>query len=166
MTPYLTRRSVLAGIGLVGAGFSFFSGLNYSHSVPTDHHGFDRMTLHLEGEAVDYHDGAYARIDLAALLNAPDEIALRLISRVLSRMGGQAHPPRLSKMEELAARLSDGGGKQWSSAGCLVCRGDAGIEVYRETGRRGLPEIVLAPGESSIWDRRFKVAAHVDCGGV
>jgi tRNA(Ile)-lysidine synthase len=70
---------------------------------------------------------------------------------------------RLAKLEQLALRMSDARFKGATLSGAaLVRRGDisdgAEFLIFREPGRSGLPELVLAPGEAAVWDGRFRVA--------
>ena len=129
----------------------------------------EAATRQLERVAVHYHDGAFARITGAILANAPEEIALRLMSRVVEIMGGQASAPPMPQVEALVARLAAAGSFTRSMAGCLVCRNlgrnSAAVDVFREPGRTGLPELTLAPGSAAIWDNRFLLRASPPSAG-
>jgi len=46
--------------------------------------------------------------------------------------------------------------------GCIVAREGEQILVLREPGRAELPQLVLAPGDVAVWDRRFRVALASD----
>jgi tRNA(Ile)-lysidine synthase len=115
-------------------------------------------TNELAHTALDTHDGAYARIDRPLFAAAPAEIRLRLLTRVLAAFGGAAPPARLAEIERLLGLIEKGSRTAMTLGGCVVKKGDKEINVFREPGRRGLPEIVLQPGREALWDGRFRVA--------
>ena len=119
----------------------------------------EQATDTLETAAVDDHGGCHADIMRAALAGAPEEIVLRLLARVLTNMGGQQTAPRLSRLEALAARLTDGAVLAGATlGGCHVEASAHQIRVFREPGRRGLPVCTLEPGARLLWDGRFIVS--------
>ena len=118
--------------------------------------------------AVDVHSGAFASIDAQAFADEADEICLRVLNRILNAFGGQEPGPRLVGLEELLAWLRDtptqdnAQGMTCSLGGCLVEKPHTLQEgrrllIFREPGRNKLPRQELMPGESIIWDRRFKI---------
>lgn len=120
----------------------------------------------LERDArLDLHDGAFASFDVQAFAAAPQEVRLRLIARLIAAFGGQATPARLSKLEALVQRMSGPAFAAATIGGTIVSRHGDEVRVFREPGRSGLPEIRLAPGETAIWDRRFRVAASAAVEG-
>jgi tRNA(Ile)-lysidine synthase len=106
---------------------------------------------------LDVNGGAYASFDLQAFLCGPIELRVRMLARLLRAFGGQAEPPRLTKIEALAQRIASTGWKSSTLGGCVIARHGQEIRVMREPGRAGLPQITLAPGERAVWDRRFVV---------
>ena len=154
----------LAAIGLSNASLA----LSASRLMRA-RRALEAATRDLERSAVDYHAGAFARIAGATLVQAPEEIALRLVSRIIERLGGEARPPPMAQMETLLARLAAAAGEgrrfAQSVAGCLVSRGDdEAIDVFRESGRTGLPVLTLEPGAAAIWDNRFHVRFSATAG--
>jgi len=101
---------------------------------------------------------ALARFDHEAFLAGPAELRLRLLARLVEAFGGQAEPPRLAKIESLAARMEHTSWRGSTLGGCVIARHKTQITVAREFGRAGLPEIILAPGGRAVWDRRFVVS--------
>ncbi|HXF55529.1 MAG TPA: tRNA lysidine(34) synthetase TilS [Hyphomicrobiaceae bacterium] len=101
---------------------------------------------------------ALARFDRAVFLAGPTELRLRLLARLIEAFGGQAEPPRLAKIESLAARMEHPSWHGSTLGGCVIVCDKGQITVSRECGRAGLPEIVLAPGGRAVWDRRFVVS--------
>lgn len=119
----------------------------------------DQMTDRLLADAIDVHGGAYATIDAAAFDDAPAELRLRLLQRVVARFGGDAGAPRLIRLETLAERLAAAGEMSATLGGCHLRRWKGTIVAVREPGRRGLPIVELPPGGSTIWDGRFRIEA-------
>lgn len=99
----------------------------------------------------------YCVAEMPAFRSAPDEIAIRALGRMLLAVGGGAEEASLSRLEVLHAALCDGEAKARTLAGCRLAWSDENLTIVREPGRRGLPALELAPGESVIWDRRFRV---------
>lgn len=106
----------------------------------------------------------YAEIAREAVLAAPEEIALRALSRLLGSVGGAAEAPRLRAVETLLEGLS-GGGKGSTLAGCRIEAQGADLRIMRECRRPGLPELHLAPGGRALWDRRILVSLAEDAEG-
>lgn len=129
----------------------------------------DRTTDRLARDIVDDHGGAYATCDLAALCDAPEEIAIRLLRRLIVAFGDPGDGPELAQVEALHDWLAAGaaGGTQ-SLGGALVEVGKAHegeshvLCVFREPGRAGLPSIEVAPGSSEVWDDRIHIVASVE----
>jgi tRNA(Ile)-lysidine synthase len=113
---------------------------------------------------LDVHGGIYASLDAHVFSRAPEELRLRLLSKLLVAFGGQDEPVRLAKLEALIGRLSVADFEAATLAGCIVARHGADIRVMREPGRTPLPEVVLPPGSRAVWDRRFGVAAAPELG--
>jgi tRNA(Ile)-lysidine synthase len=99
-------------------------------------------------------------IDRAALRAVADEIAIRALARAILAAGGSAQPVALAKLEEIAAVLATPvPAAAWTLARAKITATVGHVLVEREPGRVALPQLVLAPGETRIWDRRFQVAA-------
>lgn len=108
--------------------------------------------------AVAEDPAGYARLDPATLLDAPEEIALRCLSRCLCRIGGRAYPLRLVRLERLYGVLRhDGAATTATLGGCRILPGDAGaVIVCREAAGVAAP-VTVPPGETRCWDGRFPV---------
>ena len=61
----------------------------------------ERSTKQLDDAAVDWHAGAYATIDCAAFNAAPAEIRVRLLARIIERMGGLSEPAEVHRFVTL-----------------------------------------------------------------
>jgi len=123
----------------------------------------------LEAQAYDLLHGSVrldpagiAWLDRGALAAAPDEIALRALSRLLSAIGGDPLPPRLDRLERLLAQLGQGAFAAQSLHRCQIRSaktGEAGaLLVCREA--RHLPAAQpLTAGMDLLWDGRFRLRA-------
>lgn len=125
----------------------------------------------LAAAALDRHPGGVTTLAFAALVAAPEEVALRTLARALAEIGGEPYGPRLERLERLHADLvshaAAGGGRfRRTLGGAVVERRGARLWVHREAGRRGLPSLLLAPGGALAWDGRFDatLSSAAPCG--
>lgn len=108
---------------------------------------------------LDVHAGAFATLDRSVVLAAPLDLGVRLMAHLVGLFGGHPEPARLSRVEDLCARLAVQPDGQSTLAGSVV-RWSADrdrISVWRESTRGDLPTLDLKAGESALWDRRFHV---------
>ena len=114
----------------------------------------------MAGNFIQHHaelnDAGFCRIDASAFRGAPEDIALRVMARVLQGIGGQVSPPRLVKLEKLVEMLMSGAVSQ-TLGGCQIVPEDDDILILRESGRRRESNLVLKPGECGLWDNRYRV---------
>lgn len=129
----------------------------------------ERLTSELSVKAsTDRHGGAYVTLDLATFRAGDAEPRIRLLARLLAANGGQCEGPRLSQIEDLDSQICDpasGGALHGGSTlgGCSVRWNLTGrLQIFREEGRAGLPELGLTVGQAAVWDRRFRVAVAND----
>ncbi len=100
-----------------------------------------------------------ARIDQLALYDAPDEIAIRALSRVLRMCGGTQDVPNMARLETLLDGLNGDFSTNRTLAGCrLIAKGDFWL-VVREVGRIIELQKPLVPGGCMFWDARYIVCA-------
>jgi tRNA(Ile)-lysidine synthase len=114
-------------------------------------------TAVLARAAAVYPEG-YATVIPAPLREAPEDVGLRALSRLLSCIGGNEYTPRMERLERLYAWLAEGrsAGAGRTLAGCrIIWRGET-ILVCREASAVQDP-IAALPG--AIWDGRFRLAA-------
>lgn len=108
------------------------------------------------------HPEGYVTLDRTRWLDAPEELALRALSRCLLTVGAGRHAPRLERLERLYEALrSDACDGGRTLAGCrvlrdksdrlLVCREPAAAETMT------LPRNSGAPAAPVHWDGRFLV---------
>jgi len=118
----------------------------------------DQLTSRFLRDSSQLDAAGFCRIDAPALREAPEEIALRAMGRVISAVGGRAAMPRLSKLEGLLEALKARDDAPLTLGGCRVSPGRDNILVLREPGRTGLGDITLKPGECRLWDNRYRVS--------
>ncbi len=104
------------------------------------------VTLHLAG---------FATLRWKALADLPEEIALRLLARLLALVAGGQYGPRLERLERLLTAILNGQGHGRTLAGCRLVETDADLLVCREPSRVA-PPVALEPGTTVIWDGRFR----------
>lgn len=119
----------------------------------------------LEGKAVQHHAEGHAIIARAPFDAAPAEIRLCLLSRLLTRMGGASAPARLSEVEALGAWLAEtGSGRARTLGGCRVQKRGSSLIVGREFGRMSGKPIRIKPGETLLWDGRYRITLERGSG--
>jgi len=114
---------------------------------------------------LDVHGGIFASFDARPFNAAPQELRVRLVARLIAAFGGQETPARLAKLESLVVRMSAPGFAAATVGGCIVTRHAEEFCVFREPGRACLPVVELAPGETAVWDRRFRVSTSHELSG-
>lgn len=117
----------------------------------------EEATSELMRTAVQWDPSGYAALNLPPLFAAPEEIGLRTLMRVMMGVGGLEYPPRLVRLERLYAWLRQSpatGGR--TLCGCRIVLRGGRMLVVREMAAIG-PELLLAPGQSGTWDKRFQV---------
>jgi tRNA(Ile)-lysidine synthase len=102
----------------------------------------------------------FMRIDAAALRNAPREIAIRVLLRAISAVGGGGGQVPLAKLEAVASGVCARERGDWTLARAHITAAGAHVDIVREAGRAPPPRVVLAGGQQALWDGRFLVRAR------
>jgi len=102
-------------------------------------------------------EAGYAAIDRKALRLAPQEIALRALSRLISMVGGADEPLRLAKLEALLAALAKTPAKAHTLGRCRIQPFSGRFGIFREVRAKVLPVTRVLPGERTLWDNRFRI---------
>jgi tRNA(Ile)-lysidine synthase len=115
------------------------------------------------------HGGLFGEIVLSADAerDPPPYLLLGMLRRAIAAWGG--HEPELSQLETLVEELGAAMGGATRFARTLAnCRIDVvsealdppthRVRIWREAGRRPLPEIRLDPGDGGWWDDRFAIS--------
>jgi tRNA(Ile)-lysidine synthase len=109
--------------------------------------------------AVGLDPAGVALIDPDTFLAAPRELRLRLLSAVLTAIGGRVHPPRFEQLERLEAALcGDPAGPGRTLLGCRMIRQRGRWLVFREARGVAAP-LDLPAGRPVCWDGRFLATA-------
>lgn len=111
---------------------------------------------------VSLSDQGFALVDTEALAMARNDTASRLLSQLLSRIGGSQYPPRLDRIQRLLSALRErtfGSGR--TAAGCRLilrdraaCADDNVLLICRETA--AIAPQAAQPG-LQVWDGRFEM---------
>ncbi|MGE5547350.1 MAG: tRNA lysidine(34) synthetase TilS [Solirubrobacterales bacterium] len=118
----------------------------------------DRDVARAAARFVTVHAGGWAEVVPDAFARLPDEIGLRLASRLLQAVGGGVYTPRHQHIEGLYGALRAGLTSARTLAGCKVV---PGLVFCREPARVA-PPVALAPGREAEWDGRFRIRAPRD----
>lgn len=121
----------------------------------------DAMVAEAAARHVVLDPAGYALLDPAALAGMPEEAGLRLLARLLLAVGGEAHTPRLERLERLYAALRDGSGGARTLSGCRIVPQGRSVVICREPERvEGM--LSLTPGTRIRWDGRFEAVVAAD----
>ncbi len=106
-----------------------------------------------------------ARLPVAALLDAPEEIALRALARLLTGAGGHSYGPRFESLVRLYARIGAGPWRDVTLHGCLVGRDGEQVMISREAAQ--ITEDKTLTGNSSVvWDERFRLTLATEAAAA
>ncbi|BAE52011.1 tRNA lysidine(34) synthetase TilS [Paramagnetospirillum magneticum] len=121
----------------------------------------DSMVAEAAARHVTLDPAGFGRLRPEALAGLPDEVGLRLLAGLLLSVGGEAHTPRLERLERLHATLCGGLEAARTLAGCrIVPQGDS-VVLCREPARVA-PPLDLVPGSRIRWDGRFEAVVAGD----
>ncbi len=112
--------------------------------------------------AANVHGGLYLTLERARFAAEPCEIRLRLLERALLAFGGGAQPARLSEIETMLSSIDRSTRLGRTLGGCVVSAAATVIRIHREPGRAPIPVLSLRPGQSAVWDRRFRVTVATE----
>jgi tRNA(Ile)-lysidine synthase len=116
------------------------------------------VTDDLLARAATDHAGVWS-VDADVLATAPDEIALRLIVRLIRAIRPSEHPPRAEAPETWHTAFRAGvAPRRATMAGVVLhLKGDR-LWLYAEAGRRGFPETAVDGDGVHLWDGRLGVS--------
>ena len=97
----------------------------------------ESATDQLQAKTVTVAPEMYATVDAAAFSQAPEELRIRLLSRLLAAMGGTSETPDLAQVERAAQWLGEDEGRARTLGGCRIHRRSTVFLVGREGGRMG-----------------------------
>ena len=114
------------------------------------------LVARAESLLVSDHPMGFAVVDGVGLAGCPPEIGLRLLGRVVQRIGGRRYAPGMPGLQALYARQSG------TLAGCRVVPRPDGVLLVCRENRHVEGPVVLEPGRIVAWDGRFAVSAAPD----
>ncbi len=125
----------------------------------------EAATSDLADRVLNFNGGAFARLDAALFLSAPEDLQIRLMTRVLRAYGGAAPEASLAQIEQLTRLLAQPGSVRTTLGGCVIRACPKDIRVFRELGRTPLPEMTLHTSTPVVWDNRFRISVSFEsCG--
>ena len=119
-------------------------------------------TENLLNSAVEQHPAGPIKINVKPIRDAPQEIVLRLLSKLICTIGGNKYVPRFEKLEKVYLTITSEDGQNFKAVtiGGVQFRVDEQdpekIWLFREYGN-GIEKRKLKPGESCFWDNRFQI---------
>jgi tRNA(Ile)-lysidine synthase len=120
----------------------------------------DAIATALLADAVTVDAMAVVWLDASRFTNAPIEVRMRTLTRLLLVLGGEDYPPRHERLAALADVIcahDERARFKRTLAGTVVESREGRIAFYRESGRVGLPTVKVKAGFAGVWDHRFAV---------
>ncbi len=124
----------------------------------------ERASDALLARAASVHPAGFAALDVATLLSAPTEIAERALSALVAMLGAGLYPPRRQAVCRLLRVLAGGARGGYTLAGCRFVPWRGRYLVLRELAAAAGP-LLIHPGASLVWDRRFTVTLPETAAG-
>ncbi|HVW91650.1 MAG TPA: tRNA lysidine(34) synthetase TilS [Devosia sp.] len=104
-------------------------------------------------------DGVGAvQLPAAEIALLPRSVGVKLLLRLLDRVGGGQKPRALGQVERLFDELTASDSMEATLLGARLRRRGAMLLATREPGRQRAGEAVLDPQASLVWDGRFRVS--------
>jgi tRNA(Ile)-lysidine synthase len=126
--------------------------LRLGHERVAMHHRLARMLA----RAAAPDPAGFVCVDRDVLLDAPMDVALRALGRIIVTVGGGAYPPRFACLQGLYDEIS-GPCRSRTLGGTFIRRGRHGALLFcRELAAMARPIDITGPG-TLRWDRRFLV---------
>ena len=142
-------RHLMADLGLSAQGLG-----DLAQTLTNARRTMNALVDHAEKILVSSHPMGFSVLDGAGLRDAPPEIGLRLLARLVGKFGGQyKYPPRSDRLRRLYGTLSG------TLAGCRLIPQPDGLVLLCRDNRGWEPPKPLDPGQSLIWDGRFRVTS-------
>ena len=120
----------------------------------------DALTASFLRANLTVHEAGFGEISLSTILAAPEELALRSLSRMILAFGDPGGFLQLSKIEAAHAKLTQGC-KAFTLGGCEFVSRNGFLAVFREYGRMDRVETRVSMGQKILWDKRFSVQLNV-----
>jgi tRNA(Ile)-lysidine synthase len=114
-------------------------------------------TRRLLTRAARYDAAGYAELNLRLCQEEPAEIQARALTMVLRHIGGAMYAPKHAALLEAMATWQEPEPPRRTLQGCEIAVRDGVCRVIREYAAI-TDRLLLAPGQSVVWDRRFRVS--------
>ncbi|MBC7951461.1 MAG: tRNA lysidine(34) synthetase TilS [Rhodospirillaceae bacterium] len=121
----------------------------------------ETMVAETAARWVTLHPAGFAVADPQAFAHPPDDVGLRLLTRLLMCVGGGTYAPRAERSEKLFWQLKHGLTKAVTLGGCRIAPCSEGLLFSREPARMA-PPVALVPGAELSWDGRFRLKVAED----
>ena len=121
----------------------------------------DQAAAQLLRTATAWDQYGAVRLSLSAWSAAPEEIALRALSRLLTAAGGQVYGPRFDSLTRIARAMRSGPWRDATLHGCVIAREVDCILIHRESAQVDHTVSVKA-GQTVVWDGRFRITLPPD----
>lgn len=106
--------------------------------------------------AADLHPAGFVLLEPHRFSDAPREVALRALARILRGVGGIAYPPPWENLARLRDEIAAAGMRGGTLSGCRVMPWRGAVLVCREFDAA---EARLSLAGPAVWDNRFAVSA-------
>lgn len=106
-----------------------------------------------------FQPAGFATIPLPEFGKLPEELAIRVLQRVINAVGGAPEPAALAEIEELAARCAVETFAGATLGQTRIIRKQHSLLAVREIGRNPPADLSIAAGKSTIWDNRFRIGS-------
>ncbi|MBT5766784.1 MAG: tRNA lysidine(34) synthetase TilS [Kordiimonadaceae bacterium] len=126
----------------------------------------DQLTDHAESELVNYHPLGYAELSRNFSQNLHEEIALRLLSRLLKKVSGAKHPGRYQKLFTLFENLKQVDFSGQTLCGVIVYKNEKGQIIFVREAVSINDEKIITDKKQLLWDNRFIVNSKETSGKV
>lgn len=108
----------------------------------------------------------YVSIGRKAFENAPREIGLRVLKRLLRTVNPRPYRPRAGRLDTLYDRLATSGETgQYTLGGCVIKSGSNTIKICCEMREMPSP-VSVTGGQKLVWDHRFDLIVGPDVVGT
>ena len=109
------------------------------------------------GRACTFDGCGVVRASVASLVETPEEVGLRSLSRVLTIVGGSTYGPRFERLEGLYQRAVRGPWRDATLHGCMVVRDGSDLVFCREAAKIAADQHI-SMNKAVIWDGRFRMS--------
>nr|WP_244314077.1 tRNA lysidine(34) synthetase TilS [Roseibium denhamense] len=125
----------------------------------------DHFLVRFLTEHVHEHDAGPVKLERGAYTAQPEELRLRFLAHIITRVTGRPANPQLVKLQNLDACLKNNPVCQTTLAGCVFSIKADALFIWREMGRT--PPAVLCPAaHEGVWDCRYSYTIAEGASGL